>query len=168
MTKAEARASELRETGISVIDDVPWGTHFCCFYETKQDLLDTLVAYFKAGLEQNEFCLWVVSQALTLEEARRALGRAVPDLDRRLAKGALEIHSHEEWYLRDGQCDSERVLQSWREKINQALVNGYAGLRASGDAGCQSDDWVLYREYEKQVDALACSHRRPFIVCHER
>lgn len=28
---------------IRVIGDVPWGTHFCCFYETKQDLLDTLV-----------------------------------------------------------------------------------------------------------------------------
>ena len=35
-----ARAS--RNTGISVIVDLPWGTHLCHFYETKQDLLDTL------------------------------------------------------------------------------------------------------------------------------
>jgi hypothetical protein len=59
----EATASELRKTGISAIGDVRWGTHFCYFYETKQDLLDTLVLYFKAGLEHNEFCLWVVSLA---------------------------------------------------------------------------------------------------------
>ena len=41
-------ALDLRKTGISVVGDVPWGTHFCYFYETKQDLLDTLVPYFKA------------------------------------------------------------------------------------------------------------------------
>jgi DcmR-like sensory protein len=87
----ESTASELRKTGISVIGDVPWGTHFCCFYETKEDLLETLVLYFKEGLESKEFCVWVVSQALTLKEARTALAEAVPDLERYLADGALEI-----------------------------------------------------------------------------
>ncbi len=28
----ESTASKLRETGISVIGDVRWGTHFCYFY----------------------------------------------------------------------------------------------------------------------------------------
>jgi hypothetical protein len=46
---------ELRSTGISVVGDVPWGTHFCSFYKTKQDLLDILIPYFKTGLENNEF-----------------------------------------------------------------------------------------------------------------
>ena len=55
--------TELRETGISVVGDMPWGTHFCYFYETKQDLLDILVPYFKVGLENNEFSLWVISNS---------------------------------------------------------------------------------------------------------
>ena len=50
-------AIDLRKTGISVIGDVPWSSHFCSFYETKVDLLDILVPYFKAGLEDNEFCV---------------------------------------------------------------------------------------------------------------
>jgi uncharacterized DUF497 family protein len=29
-----------RKTGIDVIGDVPWGTHFCLFYQTKKDLID--------------------------------------------------------------------------------------------------------------------------------
>jgi len=45
----------LRRSGLELIGDVPWGTHFCQFYETKQDLIDTLVPYFRAGLEDNEF-----------------------------------------------------------------------------------------------------------------
>lgn len=61
---------------------MPWGTHFCHFYETKDDLLDTLVPYFKAGLDDGEFCVWVVSEPLTEAEAWIALGRAVLDLAR--------------------------------------------------------------------------------------
>ena len=45
----------LRDTGISFLGEVPWGTHLCLFYETKEDLLDTAVAYFKSGLKSNEF-----------------------------------------------------------------------------------------------------------------
>ena len=161
----ESTASELRKTGISVIGEVRWGTHFCYFYETKQDLLETLVLYFKAGLENKEFCLWVVSRALTVEEAKRALGQAVPDLDRHFAEGGLEIHGHDEWYLGGGRWDAQRVLQSWREKLNQTSANGHAGLRASGDAGwIQNDDWMAFREYEKQVDVLIAD-QRSIILC---
>ena len=48
---------ELRRTGIPVLGDVPWGTHFCQFYQTREDLLDVLVPYFKVGLEDNEACI---------------------------------------------------------------------------------------------------------------
>src|SRR5260221_8535986 len=77
-------AAEFRKTGISVVGDVPWGSHFCHFYETKQDLLDTLIPYFKAGLESREFCVWVVSDSelITVAEAKGALAQAVPDLER--------------------------------------------------------------------------------------
>ncbi len=31
--------SEMRKTGVEVVGDMPWGTHFCLFYETIADLL---------------------------------------------------------------------------------------------------------------------------------
>lgn len=43
---------EMRVTGVEAIGEVPRGTHFCQFYASKQDLLDILVPYFKAGLEE--------------------------------------------------------------------------------------------------------------------
>ena len=64
---------QVRHTGIHIIGDVPWGTHFCQFYQDKQDLIDTLVPYFKAGLENNEFCMWITSEPLRAEEAKAAL-----------------------------------------------------------------------------------------------
>ncbi len=62
-----------RKTGINVIGDAPWGTHFCLFYQTKEDLIDILVPYFKAGLENNELCVWITSEPLNVEDAKTAL-----------------------------------------------------------------------------------------------
>src|ERR1700704_4532750 len=115
--KTDVEPGQFRKTGISVIGDVRWGTHFCYFYETKQDLLDMLAPFFKAGLENNEFCLWVLSPLLTVDEAKSAFRQVVSDLDRHLAKGALEIHAHDQWYLHNGRCDLQRVLRGWREKL---------------------------------------------------
>ena len=47
--------TETRTTGIDIVGDVvAWAAHFCLFYETKQDLLDTLISYCKSGLEGRE------------------------------------------------------------------------------------------------------------------
>jgi PAS domain S-box-containing protein len=161
----ESMASELRKTGISILGDVRWGTHFCYFYETKEDLLETQVLYFKAGLESQEFCVWVISPVLSVEEVKDALGQAVPDLHRHLAEGNLEIHSHQEWYLDEGRYNPPRVLQSWRDKLNQALARGHAGMRASGDtAWIQKKDRESFREYEKTLDELIAD-QRGIILC---
>ena len=57
---------DIRKSGIAAVGDIRWGTHFCEFYQTKQDLIDMLVPYFKAGLENNEFCMWVTDNNLTV------------------------------------------------------------------------------------------------------
>src|SRR5207237_8166982 len=94
-----AMTTEMRKTGIDVVGDMPWGTHFCLFYETKADVLDTLVSYCNAGLKSEEFCLWVVSEPVTVDEAKHALNRTVPELDRYLADHSIEIVSARDWYL---------------------------------------------------------------------
>ena len=124
--------TQLRKTGIGLVGDVPWGTHFFMFYETKEDLLDVLVPYFKAGLEGGELCIWVVSEPLTMEEARNALRKAVPEFDRYLADHSIEIVRGREFYLSGNDPDLERVMRTWAEKTDSALARGYAGLRASG------------------------------------
>lgn len=57
-----------RITGIGVIGKVPWGTHICQSYQTKGDLIDILVPYFKTGLNNNELCVWLISEPLTVEK----------------------------------------------------------------------------------------------------
>src|SRR5947207_5700934 len=157
--------NEMRKTGIDVVGDIPWGTHFCLFYETKDDILDTLVSYCKAGLESEEFCLWVVSEPVTVDEAKHALNQAVPELDRYLAGHSIEIVSAREWYLQDGTFDLKRVIGGWHEVLARALTRGYAGVRVTGDtAWLQKKDWKHFCEYEEGLNE-AVANQRLAVLC---
>jgi hypothetical protein len=90
-------ATGLRNSGLDILGDLPWGTHCCHFFQGKQDLLDTLLPYFAAGLQSREYCLWVTYDPVTEKEARRALRRQVPDADRYLADRSIEIVSGRQW-----------------------------------------------------------------------
>jgi PAS domain S-box-containing protein len=165
-------ATEMRKTGVDVVGDMPWGTHFCLFYETRADLLETLVSYCKAGLESQEFCLWVVAEPLTGEDARLALKRVVPDLDQYLADHSIEIVAARDWYLQDGTFDLKRVISGWNEKLTSASARGYAGVRVTGDtAWLEKKDWKDFCEYEESLNqaiagqrlAVLCTY--PLVAC---
>ena len=150
-----ARESGLRKTGIGILGDLPWGTHICHFYETKQDLLDVLIPYFQAGLENNEFCVWAVLDPLNEEEAKSALAHVFPQADRRIAAGDIEIVPYDQWYLPGGSFDVERVLGAELERLSQALARGYAGMRLNGnEAWLTKSDWTNFRHYEEKLDQL--------------
>jgi len=150
----------LRKSGIEVVGDVPWGTHFCQFYETKEDLIDVLVPYFKVGLENNEFCMWVTSKPLTEEEAKKAMRKAVPNFDRYLKRGQMEIVPHSDWYLKDGAFNLQRVLGAWIDKLDQALAERYDGIRVTGNtAWLERQDWKSFTCYEEGVNSVIGKHR---------
>ncbi|HWQ49123.1 MAG TPA: PAS domain S-box protein [Methanosarcina sp.] len=148
-----------RDSGIDIIGEVPWGTHFCQFYQTKEDLMDILVPYFKAGLENNELCIWITSKPLKVEEAKAAMKRVVPDIDGYLKKGQIEIIPYTHGYLKGGIFDPDRAVNSWVEKINQALTRGYDGLRAVGDnRWLEKEGWNGFIDCENKVDAIIDKH----------
>jgi len=142
-----------RSTGIHGVGPKPWGTHFCLFYETREDLLSLLIPYFKAGLKNREFCLCVASEPVIAEEAERALRQAVPDFQRYLDQGQIEIISHLNWYLQDGDFDPMRVRQGWIDKLEQGLALGYSGMRLAANVSwLKRADWDRFAEYEGQLD----------------
>jgi PAS domain S-box-containing protein len=146
---------KLRNSGIYVIGEVSWGTHFCLFYQTKEDLTDMLIPYFKAGLENNEFCLWIIPNLSEVEEAKEALRRIVPDFCVYLEKGQIEIIPYTHWYVKEGVFDSQRVLNGWLEKLNNALESGYDGMRIIGDASwLEKSCWNNLVNYEEDIDRI--------------
>src|SRR5258705_9425046 len=160
--------TEVRKSGIDVVGDMSWGTHVCLFYETKEDLLDTLVSYCQAGLESQEFCLWVVAEPVREDEARYALQQVVRDLDRYLADHSIDIVSAGDWYLQGGTFDLKRVMSGWHERLALALARGYAGVRVTGDtAWLEKKDWKDFCEYEETLNE-SIANQRLAVLCTYR
>jgi DNA-binding CsgD family transcriptional regulator len=162
---ALAEDSSLRRTGIRLLGEIPWGTHVCVFYETREDLLDTATAYFKAGLDSNEFCVWAVSPPITEEDAWTALRGSVPDLSGRRTAEQVEILRGNEWYLKEDRFDLKRITAGWSEKLSQALALGYEGLRVSGNAfWFERNQWKEFSEYELELDR-SLAGQRMIVMC---
>jgi PAS domain S-box-containing protein len=150
----------LRESGSELLGQIPWGTHLCQFYVSKQDLLDILVPYFAAGLTNNEFCMWITAAPLEPVEAERALSQTVPDWEERKRRGQIEILRWDQWYIRSGRFDAAAVLNGWVEKETWALAQGYAGLRLAGQTSWLEDkDWRAFLDYERTADSVIGEHR---------
>lgn len=165
-TEKHAPGLAVRKTGIRVMGDMPWGAHLCVFFETKADLLDLAATYFAAGLASNEFCVWAVSDPITEEDARNLLSCEIPDFDRHLAHGRIEILN--------------KITSRWSEKLNSALARGYEGMRVSGNARLfgfrgsrdtpldrfwfESKHWEEFCEYEHELDR-SLAGQKMIVLC---
>jgi len=144
-----------RKTGIDILGGVAWGTHFCVFYQSKQDLIDILVPYFKEGLENNEFCMWITSEPLNAKEAKKSLKRAVNNIDSYIKKGQIEILDYGEWYTKSGKFEADRVLQGWIQKYDDAITRGFDGLRLTGNTfWLEKKGWSEFTDYEESVNNI--------------
>ena len=151
---------ELRKTGIDLVGNASWGTHFCQFYQTPEDLIDILVPYFKAGLENNEFCMWITAEPLNAKKAKASLKKVVRSLDDYIEKGQIEILDYSQWYTKSGRFDAEEVLDGWVEKEKQALGRGFDGLRLTGNTFWLEDkDWGGFTEYEEMINDVIGNYK---------
>ncbi|MGD0795875.1 MAG: DNA repair protein RadC [Dehalococcoidales bacterium] len=142
-----------RETGIRVIGSVPWGLHICVFYDNSHGLVDVLVPYFKAGLQNNESCIWITSETISKKEAEEAMGKAMTDFSQHLASGQMEIIPYIDWYLKGGVFNGKMVFNAWIDKLKRALASGYDGLRVSGDtAWVDRRYWTKFMAYEGEIN----------------
>ena len=144
---------ELRDSGIRLMGNMPWGSHICVFYQTPRDLLESVANYFRAGLDNNEFCLWAISGPITIRQARESLRDLIPKFDKRHSSGQIELIPGRDWYLRGVNFDLERITSGWSRKLSAALESGYDGLRISGNAfWVATNQWDDFSEYEAELN----------------
>ena len=143
----------LRKSGINFIGNLPWGSHVCQFYQTMKDLKDILAPYIEAGLESNEFCIWVPPQSLSVKEAKEVLWNTIPEIDAYLDKGQVEIISCTNWYLDESYFDSNKVLNLLAKKLKYSLENGYEGLRLIENVpSLGKENLKIFTDYEGKLD----------------
>ncbi|MGO9461170.1 MAG: PAS domain S-box protein [Rhodomicrobium sp.] len=151
--------SPMRNSGFEAVGPVPWGTHFCQFYTGTDDLIEVLVPYFRAGLEANEFCIWMTSETLGTREAEAAIRNAVPELDRFLDSGQIEIADHCQWHDPAGRFDAHKAIQAWSAKLETVRGHGFEGVRMASDMSWLKQASGEFTDYEAGFDSASSSMR---------
>jgi two-component sensor histidine kinase/PAS domain-containing protein len=150
-------------SGLKTIPQLQWGSHLAHFYTAGEELRDVLVPYFKAGLENNEQCLWVTGDGFNAEQARSALRAAIPDLDRRERGKQIEIANGGDWYSASERLRPDELVNGLLQSEQDALGRGFAGLRTSGNCAWVShDQWADFLDYERLVQKSVRGRR---LIC---
>ncbi len=144
-----------RKTGINGFAEIPWGTHMCLLHKTKRDLLDVLIPFMQAGLSNNEYCICLTSGTLSLYQTRTAFKKAVPDFNSYCNKGQIVFINSSDWYQRKGKLRLAEVQSEWFTRLNQAVGNGYEGLRIiSNNMWLENKHWASFQNYEEQLTKI--------------
>ena len=155
-----ANFTHITRFGLPGIDPIPFGMHTCHFYSNRDQLVAALVPYFAAGLRANERCLWITAPPLPVQEAVAVLRDAWNGVDDAIQTGELRILDFDQWYASSAGLRGLDVVQIWLKEEEQALDEGYNGLRIAGNTSfLKKDDWSTFMEYEQAVTAHFKSRR---------
>ncbi len=155
-----------RNSAIEAVGEVDWGTHLCLLYETTGDILEILVPYFRAGLENNELCVWAISKPLSIAQARERLAGVVPDLTNSIAEGKLRLVDSKQIYGRLSPLNAAHIVQGWVEQERQALKDGFDGVRAAGEVFYRKGNWPAVARYERAFDEVADGLKVIVVCCY--
>ena len=143
------------------------GRHHCLIYEGPPSRhLPALSAAIQEKLQQNYRCLYLNSPQM-VAGMRSYLAPNGVDVFDATAKGSLVL-SAEQHHLRDGRFDIEGMLHDLEQAIDQALVDGYKGLWATGDMTWElgpEKDFAKLLEYEWQLEEFIQKHPEFGGVC---
>lgn len=154
--------SYLTESGIPDIGRIPWGSHFCQMYSTQDDLAQSLVPYFAAGLVNNERCIWITSEPYGAEKAAADFKNVMPEFRNAISRGRIKIYDYDEWYTR---LPGGKIAERWLEEEELALSEGWEGLRISGNTSFVGpSSWDAFMEYERLIHK-AIADRKIIALC---
>ena len=125
--------------------------HALLFYEFVEDKYRVLFEYLRAGLDSQEAAAYVAGADETLSQVRMLLEKGGIDVDAYEKKGMLQVMSHRDWYLADGEFSVQRTITSWAKLLSDALAEGFKGLRVMGDA-----TWFFRCELGSPLKRIVC------------
>ena len=129
--------------------DLSWGTHLCQFYHQHDDLVESVVPYLAAGLDQNEACLWILDEIMDIGKARELLAQRIRGYDKFARRGQIRVVSAQEWYFDPG-FNGKKLIAKMEKVVEAVSLKKMDGVRVAGGihkiARRQWDSWGAYEE----------------------
>jgi hypothetical protein len=122
-------------------------------YQDQRQLVEVVARYIRAGLEDGEYCVWILGAPVSHMEALEALERLLVTTDLYLEQGQLELVSYTDWYLPGGRFDPQRVIHEGLARYNYSRSMRFAGMRVTGNPMwlVSLEQWAQFSQYEQQV-----------------
>lgn len=108
------------------------GHHVCSGYDTEEQLAATVASFLADGLARGERC-WYVPSGGEVDRVRTALERRGVDVRAESRRSALHLLRSRDVYTVRGGFDPEQTMRVFSEAIEQALSDGFNGLRAAAE-----------------------------------
>jgi PAS domain S-box-containing protein len=115
-----------------MISQLQPGEHLCCFYQSEHEHQAIVTAFVCEGFRRGEKCIYIAdvhTQNLILD----CLWTAGIAVDAYLTSGQLCVMSANDTYLQGGRFQPCAMIDLLKRETEQALAEGYAGLRATGE-----------------------------------
>lgn len=151
-----ATTTTRRTAGLREAADLRLGDHICWTYSSDEEHRAVLTAFVAEGLQAGQRIAHVAPRG---EELRliEYLGDCGVDAAALIDGGRLVLGSAEKAYYPNGAFDPEDSLLGFRAMAEQAVADGYTGLRVAGENGWILADWLhraTWPGYEVRVDRI--------------
>ncbi len=110
----------------------PPTSHICGFYETEEEHRALVTPFLIQGLERGERVVYIID-AHSAETILEYLQDGGVNGEAAIARGQLVFRIAQETYLPDSRFDPDHMLALLRAETEQALADGYTGLRITGE-----------------------------------
>jgi len=108
------------------------GDHVCLYHETLAEQLAIVAAYIRQGLAKQERCLYIAHER-GLKEVTAALQGSGVEVAREQQRAALVLQTVDDVHLKNGRFDCDGMLGFFTEAVDQAINDGFTGLRTAGE-----------------------------------
>lgn len=126
--------------------------HLIFVYDSPEAKYNVLFNYLKVGLDNDEAGVYVATDE-NPSQIREAMKRFGINVEKYEKTGALHIFGYEDIYIIDGKFSMATTTNLWNKLYNEALQQGFKGLRVTGEMACFFKHNLIEElmEYEKAL-----------------
>ncbi len=144
--------------------------HLCLIHESRAEQFAAVVPFISCGLDSGQRCVYIAADD-TAGDVIVALRDAGIDTDAETARGALQVITEQESYLRGGRFDPDEMIAFLGDAEKAARDDGFSALRVTGEM-----TWVLggepgadrLFEYEAKLNRFFPDHDALAICQYDR
>jgi len=140
------------EKVINYMEQLRPTNHLVFVYDSSEAKYNVLFNYLKVGLEKGEAAVYVTAEE-NPSQIREAMEKFGLHAEKYEETGALQILGYEEVYIIGGEFSMTKTMNIWNKLYNEALKQGFKGLRVTGEMACFFRHHLVREliEYEKAL-----------------